>query len=109
MPHLININTLRVHPGSQLWNELVGPEEPGSLKEADSRAITDFPGQADQVTLSEQAREIYQYYLLRHLRWDALLDALRLIIHNPLVRLVLKHSLQNFNLIKQLVKTKHGQ
>ena len=24
-PHLINIGNLRVHPGSQLWNDLVGP------------------------------------------------------------------------------------
>ena len=107
-PHLINIGNLRVHPGSQLWNELVGPGEPATLKEADSREISDFPGQADPITLAKQAREIYGYYLKSYLRRGALLDILRLIRHNPLVRLVFKHSLKKFSLILQLLKTRYG-
>jgi anaerobic magnesium-protoporphyrin IX monomethyl ester cyclase len=108
-PHLINIGNLRVHPGSQLWNDLVGPGEPATLKEADSREISDFPGQADQITLAKQAKEIYGYYLIKYfLRRYALLDLLRLIKHNPLVRRFLKHSLKCFSLILQLLKTRYG-
>ena len=108
-PHLINIGNLKVHPGSQLWNELVGPGEPAALKEADSRAISDFPGQADQITLAKQAQEIYKYYLTKLLlRWSTLLDLLRLIKHNPMVRLFLGRSLKKISLILQLLKTRHG-
>jgi anaerobic magnesium-protoporphyrin IX monomethyl ester cyclase len=108
-PHLINIGNIRVHPGSQLWNELVGPGEPATLKEADSRAIFDFPGQADKITLAKQAQEIYRCYL-RHLilRRGALINFLRLIRHNPTVRLFLKHSLKKFSLVLQLLKTRYG-
>ncbi len=108
-PHLINIGNVRVHPGSQLWNELVGPGEPATLKEADSREISDFPGQADQITLEKQAQEIYGYYLKKLiLRWGTLLDLLRLIKYNPITRLFLRHSLKKFSLILQLLKTRHG-
>jgi radical SAM superfamily enzyme YgiQ (UPF0313 family) len=108
-PHLINVGNLRVHPGSLLWNELVGSGEPATLKEADSRQISDFPGQADQIALAKQAQEIYGYYLKKVLlRWSTLLDLLGLIRHNPLVRLFLRQSLQKFSLILQLLKTKYG-
>jgi anaerobic magnesium-protoporphyrin IX monomethyl ester cyclase len=108
-PHLINIGNLRVHPGSQLWNELVGPGEPATLKEADSREIFDFPGQTDQITLAKQAQELYGYYLKKFfLRRGALLDLLGLIRHNPLVRLSFKHSLKKFSLLLQLLKTRYG-
>jgi anaerobic magnesium-protoporphyrin IX monomethyl ester cyclase len=108
-PHLINIGNLRVHPGSKLWDELVGPGEPATLKEADSREISDFPGQADQITLAKQAQEIYRYYLKKYLlRRHALLDLMRLIKHNPLVRLFFKHTLKRFSLILQLLKTRYG-
>jgi radical SAM superfamily enzyme YgiQ (UPF0313 family) len=108
-PHLINIGNVKVHPGSQLWHELVGPGEPATLKEADSREIFSFPGQADQITLAKQAQEIYRYYLKKILlRWDTLLELLRLIKYNPLVRLFLRHSLKKFSLILQLLKTRYG-
>jgi radical SAM superfamily enzyme YgiQ (UPF0313 family) len=107
-PHVINIGNLRVHPGSQLWNDLVGPGEPVTLKEADSREISDFPGQADPISLTKQAREIYGYYLRLYLRWDALNDILRLIKHNPLVRQFFRHSLKKCSLFLQLLKTRHG-
>jgi len=108
-PHLINIGNLRVHPGSQLWNELVGVGEPATLKEADSHEISDFPGQADQITLAKQAQEIYRYYLKKYLlRRHGLLDFLRLIKHNPLVRAFFRHSLKKFSLILQLLKTRYG-
>jgi radical SAM superfamily enzyme YgiQ (UPF0313 family) len=107
-PHLINIGNLRVHPGSKLWNDLVGTGEPDTLKEADSREISDFPGQAGQIRLAKQARDIYAYFLKLVLRRGTPLDILRLIQHNPLVRMVLKHSLKKFSLLFQLVKTRHG-
>jgi len=108
-PHLINIGNVRVHPGSQLWNELVGPGEPATLKEADSREISDFPGQAGQSTLANQAQEIYGYYLRKLLlRWGTLLDLLRLIKYNTFVRLFLKHSLKKSSLILQLLKARYG-
>jgi anaerobic magnesium-protoporphyrin IX monomethyl ester cyclase len=108
-PHLINVGNLRVHPGSQLWNDLVGSGEPATLKEADSREISDFPGQADQITLAKQAQEIYGYYLKKYLlRRYGLLDLLRLIKNNPMVRQFFKHSLTRFSLILQLLKTRYG-
>jgi anaerobic magnesium-protoporphyrin IX monomethyl ester cyclase len=108
-PHLINIGNLRVHPGSQLWHELVGPGEPATLKEADSREIFDFPGQADQITLAKQAKELYGYYLKKFfLRRGALLDLLGLIKHNPLVQLFLRCSLNKPSLILQLLKTRYS-
>ena len=107
-PHLININSLKVHPGSRLWNELVGSAEPLTLKEADSRTISDFPGQPDQIALAKQAQEIYKFHLRNLLlRWGSLLELLRLIKHNPMVRLILRRSLKNISLILQLLKTRH--
>jgi radical SAM superfamily enzyme YgiQ (UPF0313 family) len=108
-PHLINIGNIKVHPGSQLWNELVGSGEPLTLKEADSREISDFPGQADQIALAKQAQEIYKFYLKKLLlRWSSLLELLRLIKYNPMARLFLRRSLQKISLILQLLKTRHG-
>ena len=108
-PHLINIGNVKVHPGSQLWNKLVGSGEPLTLKEADSRAISDFPGQADQIALAKQAQEIYKFYLKQLLlRWGSLLDLLRLIKYNPMVRLFLRHSLKKISLMLQLLKTRYG-
>jgi len=108
-PHLVNIGNLRVHPGSQLWHELVGFGDPTTLKEADSREISDFPGQADQITLAKEAQEIYGYYLKKLLlRWSTLLDLLRLIKHNPLTRLFFKRSFRKISLILQLLKTRYG-
>ena len=108
-PHLINIGNLRVHPGSQLWIDLVGPGEPATLKEADSREISDFPGQTDQANLGKQAKEIYGYYLKRvFLRRGALLDLLRLLRHNPLVRQFFKHALKSSSLVFQLLKTRYS-
>jgi hypothetical protein len=87
----------------------VGPGEPATLKEADSRDISDFSGQTDRITLEKQAREIYKYYLTKLIlrRW-ALLDLLRLFKHNPLVRRFLWHSLKKFSQILQLLKTRYG-
>jgi hypothetical protein len=78
------------------------------LKEADSHEISDFPGQADPITLAKQAREIYGYYLKLYLRPGALPDILRLIKHNPLVRQFFWHSLKNFSLFLQILKTRYG-
>jgi anaerobic magnesium-protoporphyrin IX monomethyl ester cyclase len=108
-PHLINIGNLKVHPGSQLWNELVGSGEPLTLKEADSRSISDFPGQPDQIALAKQAQEIYMFYLRELLlRWSSLLELLRLIKYNPMVRLFLGRSLKKISPVLQLLKTRHG-
>jgi hypothetical protein len=107
-PHVINIGNLRVHPGSQLWIDLVGPGEPATLKEADSREISDFPRQVDPIILAKQARKIYGYYLKLYLRPGALIDILRLIKHNPLVRQFFRHSLNRFSLILQLFKTRYS-
>jgi radical SAM superfamily enzyme YgiQ (UPF0313 family) len=107
-PHLIDIQALKIHPGSQLWDELVGPGEPPSLKEADSRMISDFPGQPDQLTLAKQAREIYRFYLKRLWCWQNLGELLRLLKHNSLVRQFLWRSLKKPRLILQILKTRHG-
>jgi anaerobic magnesium-protoporphyrin IX monomethyl ester cyclase len=107
-PHVINIGNLRVHPGSQLWNDLVGSGEPATLKEADSCEISDFPGQVDPISLAKQAREIYGYYLKLYLRPGTLIDILRLIKHNPLVRQFFRHSLKKCSLFLQLLKTRYG-
>lgn len=108
-PHLINIGNIKVHPGSQLWIDLVGPGEPLTLKEADSREISDFPGQADRIALAQQAQEIYQFFLTKLLlRWSSLLELLRLIKYNPMARMFLRRSLQKTSLILQLLKTRHG-
>ena len=107
-PHLIDIQSLKIHPGSQLWDELVGPGEPPSLKQADSRMISDFPGQPDQLTLAKQAQDIYRFYLKRLWCWQNLGELLRLLKHNPLVRLFLWRSLKKPGLILQILKTRHG-
>jgi radical SAM superfamily enzyme YgiQ (UPF0313 family) len=107
-PHLINIGNLRVHPGSQLWNDLVGPGEPATLKEADSREISDFPGQPDQAALANQAQEIYQFFLRSQFRRGIGLEILRLIRFNPLVRRFLTHSLKKFSQLLQLLKTRYA-
>ena len=107
-PNLININSIKVHPGAQLWHELVGPGEPATLKEADSRNIFDFPGQTDQATLTKQAREIYQFYLRRQLRWGNGLEFLRLLRYNPLVRSMIWFSLKKISVLLQLLKVRHN-
>ena len=86
----------------------MGPGEPPSLKQADSRMISDFPGQPDQLTLAKQAQDIYRFYLKRLWCWQNLGELLRLLKHNPLVRLFLWRSLKKPGLILQILKTRHG-
>ncbi|MHB9073584.1 MAG: B12-binding domain-containing radical SAM protein [Desulfobaccales bacterium] len=107
-PHFINVNSIKVHPGTQLWHELVGLEEPATLKDADSREIFDFPGQTDQATLDQQARKIYKSFLRHQLRWGNLLEFLRLLRYNPLVRLMIWSTLKKASLLLQLLKPRMG-
>jgi anaerobic magnesium-protoporphyrin IX monomethyl ester cyclase len=107
-PHLINVNAIKVHPGTQLWHELVGLEEPVTLKDADSREIFDFPGQTDQATLNQQAREIYQFFLRRQLRWGTLLEFVRLLRYNPLLRVMIWSTLKKGSVLLQLLKLRIG-
>jgi len=107
-PHFININAIKVHPGTQLWHELVGLGEPATLKDADSRQIFDFPGQTDQATLDQQAREIYQFFLRRQFRWGTLLEFLRLLRYNSLVRVMIWSALKKISVLLQLLKLRIG-
>jgi anaerobic magnesium-protoporphyrin IX monomethyl ester cyclase len=107
-PHLVNVNAIKVHPGTQLWHELVGFGEPATLKDADSREIFDFPGQTDQATLNQQAREIYQFFLRRQFRWGYLIEFLRLLRYNPLVRVMIWSSLKKVSVLLQLLKLRRG-
>jgi radical SAM superfamily enzyme YgiQ (UPF0313 family) len=107
-PHLININAIKVHPGTQLWHELAGPGEPATLKDADSRHISDFPGQSDQATLAKQAREIYQFYLRRLFRWGNVLEFLRLFRYNSLVRVMIWSALKRISVLLQLLKPRYS-
>ncbi|MGO8761984.1 MAG: B12-binding domain-containing radical SAM protein [Desulfobaccales bacterium] len=107
-PHLINVNAIKVHPGTQLWHELVGLEEPATLKDADSREIFDFPGQADRALLDQQAREIYQFFLRRQFRWGNLIEFLRLLRYNSLVRVMIWSTLKRLSVLLQLLKLRRG-
>jgi radical SAM superfamily enzyme YgiQ (UPF0313 family) len=107
-PHLIDIQALKIHPGTQLWDELVGPGEPSSLKEADSRMIFEFPGQPDQLTLAKWAQDIYRFFLKQLWSWQKLGELLRLLKHNSLVRQFLWRSFKKPRLILQILKTRHG-
>jgi radical SAM superfamily enzyme YgiQ (UPF0313 family) len=108
-PHLIDIQTLKIYPGAELWDELVGPGEPPTLKAADSKAIYDFAGFPDPAALARQAREIYQSYVQRLWRWPNLLELVRLIKHNSLVRQFIRGAFKQPHLLLQILKTKHGK
>jgi hypothetical protein len=77
------------------------------VKQARPTVTTVLGGQ--HATLAKPAQEIYKFYLTKlFLRWSSLLELLRLIKHNPMVRIFLWGSLKNPSLILQLLKTRYA-
>lgn len=57
-PHVIGAQVLNIHPGSQLWHELIPQEEPKTLEDTRSRMIYTFPGQLDQGIQENELRKL---------------------------------------------------
>lgn len=85
-PHVAETGPLRVHPGSRIWEDLVGKGEPNTVKETLSRRIDTFPGQTDTETLYGWIRDFRLNFVKTMYDWRRIPEILSLILHNPTVR-----------------------
>ncbi len=90
MPIIAEINPLMVHPGSCLWDEIHGSQEPKTLKESESLLVSNFPGQMDKATLKFRERDFRRTFLKSWLHWRRIFDFLDLLRHNRLIGGIIK-------------------
>lgn len=108
-PHLLDVQIMKAHPGSQLWYDMVGTDQPATLEQSQSRMIYDFSGQPDRKTLERQRVELERVYIRTLLSFRGVLEAIRLIRGNESVRDALKAFVRNPGLLFQLFKTNVGK
>lgn len=85
-PHLAEPNSLMVYPGSRLWEEINGPDEPETLEASYGRSIWRFPGQPDKATVKRRTQAFRKVFARTVFHWQRLFDFVDLMIHNPSMR-----------------------
>ena len=98
-PTVANIGPLMVHPGSSLWEELNGAEEPKELAQTFSRPIWRYPGQIDTSTVRQRARAFQEAFGRTFWAWCRVYEFLDLLLHNPSWRMVLRAVLKNHSIV----------
>jgi anaerobic magnesium-protoporphyrin IX monomethyl ester cyclase len=103
-PHAAAGESLWLHPGSPLWNELVGPDEAQSLENTVPRAIYSLPGQTDKETLKARVKEFRRALAKSWLHWTRLFEIIDLLIYNKAFRRSAWRMARDFRAIRQLFK-----
>ena len=85
-PLVCEIGWLRVHPGTPLWEQMVGPDEPDSVENSLTKTIDRFPDQPDEDTLDDRRRAFESVFGSTFGRGRRLREAISLILHNPTAR-----------------------
>ena len=70
------VNELVLHPGSDLWAQLMGPSMPETVEDSLSRPIYDIPGQPDEETIKESLRDFRRTYRNMLINWQTFRDSL---------------------------------
>ncbi|MBI5683449.1 MAG: B12-binding domain-containing radical SAM protein [Verrucomicrobia bacterium] len=90
LPHICEINSLMVHPGSLLWDELNGPGDPETLEASESRLVSRFPGQMEKKIIKDRAQDFHRAFQRSWLHWRRISDFFSLWFRNPLFARVMK-------------------
>jgi anaerobic magnesium-protoporphyrin IX monomethyl ester cyclase len=98
-PTVANIGPLMVHPGSYLWEELNGAEEPGNLAHSFSRPIWRYPNQVDTNTVRRRARAFREAFGRTFFSWCKVLEFLDLLRHNPSWRNAIQAVLRKHSIV----------
>jgi anaerobic magnesium-protoporphyrin IX monomethyl ester cyclase len=103
-PLVCEVGSLRVHPGTPLWDELVGPEEPATIEESLTRTIDQFPGQQDEETLKRWIKDFEKVFHGTFGRGRRLREAIDLLLHNPTARWFIKTCLKHPWVVAKIIK-----
>lgn len=107
-PLVCEIGWLRVHPGTPLWEQMVGLDEPDSVENSLTRTIDQFPGQPDEDTLDYRRKAFESVFGSTFGRGQRLREAISLILHNPTARwflgLCLRRPLMLIPIYKRLFR-----
>lgn len=108
-PTVANIGPLMVHPGSYLWEELNGKEEPTALAQTFSRPIWRYPGQVDSITVQERAKAFQKAFVRTSWAWCRVYELLDLLLHNPSWRSAFRAVLRKQSLLLPFIPGRdHG-
>lgn len=89
-PHICATGELAVHPGSRLWDDMIGPgESEESLDWSRTRMIHTLDGQLDKEAIDRRIRAFQRAFSRSWLNWRRIGDLVDLLIHNPSIRKVL--------------------
>ncbi len=98
-PHLAETNSLMVYPGSRLWEDLNGPDEPESLEASFGRSIWRFPGQMSREKVKSREMAFRKAFARTAYDWHRFFDFFDMVIHNFSMRHVVKSILKNPKLL----------
>ena len=101
-PHSAGFIEMTVFPGSQVWDELMGPNR--SLAESSPRKIHEFEGQVDEATITVRRNELIGALVKSWLRWRRVGETIRLFLYNPFFRQWIIGAIRNLPRMIKLVK-----
>jgi anaerobic magnesium-protoporphyrin IX monomethyl ester cyclase len=105
-PHLAETNSLMVYPGSQLWEDLNGPDEPETLEASFGRSIWRFPGQVAKETVMAREMAFRKTFARNVYDWRSIPEFFRIVFNNLSMRNALKSALKNPKLLLPYVTGK---
>ncbi len=103
-PHAAAGESLWLHPGSPLWNELVGSDAAHNLETTGPRPIYSLPGQTDKETLKRRLKEFRRALAKSWLHWTRLFEIIDLLIYNGAFRRTAWRLALNFQAVRKLFK-----
>lgn len=107
-PLVCEAGTLRAHPGTPLWHELVGQEDPETVEESLTRMIYEFPGQIDRATCDKLLQEFHEAFIHTFGRGKRLREFVDLLFHNPTARWFVGVCLRNPRTVYRAAKRLTG-
>jgi radical SAM superfamily enzyme YgiQ (UPF0313 family) len=103
-PHLAEMAPLIVLPGSQDWDELHPQGDPETLAETGIKLITSYPGQIPRKLIWARQRDLYRAQRYAMFNPRMILDLIRLLLYNGLVKKTFKDVFKNPRLALQLFR-----
>ena len=86
-PHVCATGELVLHPGSKLWESMVGPDLPDqSVRSSRSLMIHVFEGDPDKAAIDRRIRTFRKTFAQSWLNWRRLREVWDLMIYNPTCR-----------------------
>lgn len=105
-PHVCDINPLMIHPGSPIWENIKGTEDPPKLEGSRSRPIWRFLSTVTADVVEKRKDKFRNAFFQTYrgvlgVRFARIIEALMLLIHNKTLQQALKLALKDSKIMSQ--------